>query len=365
VLWAPFYLGAHGLSLAGQALGLAIRVDGYAPQYVWAVSLGSAAYGFVAIVLTYMLCREYFPSRLSLLATTAVWLSGTLVFYMYGHPVMSHANDAFAFALLAYTWHRTRDTAGPAGPLLRGAVAGMCALIRLSNAGFVALIVAEYAIEGLRRWRSGDGCPALVNAIAQIALVSLAWWLVFSPQVVTWRIVMGEWIVTNPYAGGAGVGFEWLRPRIIQVLFSTNRGLFVWTPLTLFALIGFFALWRRARRLAAFLLACFLIQLYIIAAWGAWSGSAAFGQRFFTNMTPAFAIGLAALLSALRARVSWQWLSAVCCLFVLWNGLLVARYAIDDIPHSGRVPLSELVIGQFTVVPRHLHRIIEAVITRQ
>jgi hypothetical protein len=365
ILWAPLYLIAHGLSLIAQGLGFAVPADGLAPQYVWAISLSSSLYAFVGLLLTYSLCRAHFSVSVSVLATVAVWLSGTLVFYMYSHPAMSHANDAFAFALFAYTWYRTRESTAARSQLLRGASAGLCALVRLSTSVFVLAVIAEYAAEGLREWRAGKGTAALVDALGRVALVSIAWWIVFSPQVVVWRVALGKWIILNPYAGGAGVTFDLLHPSFLPVLFSTDRGLFVWTPLMAPAVAGLALLWRRAPRQALLLVVCFLAQFYVVAAWGVWSGAAAYGQRFFTNMAPTFALGLAALLAALEPRIALRWLAAVCCLFIIWNGLLIVRYVIDDVSHMRPVPLGELVSGQFTVLPRHFRRIVQAILTRQ
>ena len=102
----------------------------------------------------------------------------------------------------------------------------------------------------------------------------------------------------------------------------------------------------------------------MIASWSAWSGAAAFGQRFFVNMVPAFGLGLAAMLTILHRSIRWRWLVAGCSCFIIWNGLLVVRYVLGDIPHSGPVPLGVLVVGQFTVLWRHFHRIVQILLIR-
>jgi hypothetical protein len=82
-------------------------------------------------------------------------------------------------------------------------------------------------------------------------------------------------------------------------------------------------------------------------------------------MTPAFVLGLAALLTVLNRRFSMGWLTAACILFVAWNGLLIVRYALEDIPRAGPVPLGKLIGGQFTIVPTQFSRIIQAILTHQ
>ncbi len=364
VLWAPFFLMAHGLTLAGRWLGFELAADGYAPQYVIAVSLGSVAYAGAGLLLTYRIARNFFDSPVSTLAVASAWLASPLVFYQYSHPVMSHANDAFAYALFLFAWHRVRSRRTTARYILFGAVAGLAALVRTQNAFLVLFPLLEVAVDAVRRWRERDGKDTLRAGAIQAAAFSLAWWFVFSPQMIVWHTVFGEWWPGNPYTRTGGGAFDFLRPHILGVLFSTDHGLFVWTPLLLLAVLGWVPLWRKDHRLTALLVLNFALQLYVVASWSSWSGSAAFGQRFFTNMVPAFALGLAALLDGLQRRVRFRWLVTACALFVVWNGLLIVRYVVADISRSGSVPLGELIVGQFTVIPRYFDRLIRILLKR-
>ncbi|MBU0703847.1 MAG: glycosyltransferase family 39 protein [Chloroflexi bacterium] len=366
VLWTPWFLAAHGFTLLGRALGLPWIADGYGQQYILAVSLGSTVYAFAALLIAYRLTRDFFVSPAAVLAVAAVWLSSPLVFYMYSHPLMTHTNDAFAYALFLFTWHRTREHRNAAQYGLLGLTAALCALVRNQNAVLVLFPLLEIVFSTARAGRRGEGWKqAASEGLLKGGFFSVAWWLAFLPQLLVWHAVFGTWLTGNPYAHSGGGTFDFFRPHILGVLFSTNHGLFVWTPLMLPAVLGWFPLWRRDRRLTSLLVINFALQLYVIGSWSSWNGSAAFGQRFFTNMVPAFALGLAALLNMLNQRVRFRWLAAACALFVVWNGLLIVRYVVGDVPHLGPVPLYELIVGQFTVIPRHLSRIVRILITRE
>ncbi len=359
VLWSPLYVLAHGFTLAARAAGWPLAADGYAPQYVWAASLGSAGWALAALLLTYRLGCRLFSPRVAALATLAVWLASPLVFYTFSHPLMSHANDAFAYALLVTDWQRTRANSAWRAAAARGAAAGLCALVRLQNAVFLIPLFAGILAQGVAR-RSGRWLAVSLGALL------VGWGLAFSPQLAVWRVVFGRWIVLNPYDTGGGPTFTWLCPHILEVLFSTNRGLFVWTPLILPALSGLVPLARCDRRLAGLLGLNFVLQLYVVASWRWWGGSASFGQRFFSNMLPAFGLGLGAWLERLsRARVRFGWCVATCVLFVVWNGLLVVRYALGDVPRIGPMALGTLIGGQFTILPRQFERVVQALLTRR
>nr|HID13246.1 hypothetical protein [Anaerolineae bacterium] len=75
--------------------------------------------------------------------------------------------------------------------------------------------------------------------------------------------------------------------------------------------------------------------------------------------------GLLLVYKLARGLFDTCWLAAACGLFIVWNGLLIVRYALEDIARSGAVPLDELIIGQFTVIPRYLGRIVQILLTRE
>src|SRR6185312_5549731 len=69
-----------------------------------------------------------------------------------------------------------------------------------------------------------------------------------------------------------------------KMLFTLKRGLFVWTPVTLFGVVGYFLLLRRLRQRRTFLvglgLSCVALLLIHMIWGGFWEGGYSFSQRF-------------------------------------------------------------------------------------
>jgi hypothetical protein len=90
----------------------------------------------------------------------------------------------------------------------------------------------------------------------------------------------------------------------LKMLFTTKRGLFLWTPLTFFATVGYVLLAVRAPKQRRFLVslgASALALLFVHALWGPyWADGYSFSQRFLTGLFPVFVIGVAALLQSTR-----------------------------------------------------------------
>src|SRR5260370_368480 len=63
----------------------------------------------------------------------------------------------------------------------------------------------------------------------------------------------------------------WSSPVFFSVLFSSNHGLFSWTPILLLALAGLFLFWRREPRVCAPLLAAFFAFYIFISCYPDWA----------------------------------------------------------------------------------------------
>jgi hypothetical protein len=363
VLWSPFFLLAHALAGLLNLLGGNVPADGYSWPYVVLSTLGSTVAAFVGLLLVHRIARGLYGDFCATLATASIWLASPLVFYMYLHPSMSHANDAFVNALFVWVWYATRRARDGKGWLALGLAGGLAALVRTQNVLLTVFPGLELFWELVMslRWRSSGRA---LRTLGKGCIFAAAFLVAFAPQMLVWKAVFGSYIVLNPHQISSGLGFHLGSPHLWQVLFSSNRGLFIWNPLLLPATLGVWLLAGRERRLAGLLALTFLLQWYVVGSWEAWHGTVAFGARFFVNSVPMFVLGLAALLHRLQARVSRPALVAVSGAFVLWNFLLIVQYVFQWIPRSGPVSLSLLVRNQFTVAPRSLGQVWGFVVAR-
>ena len=378
LLWSPFYLTAHAVESARSALTRSPPPDGYGEVYVWAVSLGSALLGFAAVLVLHTLARRLYGEPTATVAALIAWLASPLVFYTYSHPTMAHAADAFANALVFAAWFavtrdaRPRHGQGQAQPLpqargarlrnwlLMGASIGLATLVRTQNL-LLGLVPGAWLLAQVLARGRGQA-PPLHSVVAFGAGALIA----FAPQMIVWRVVYGSWIELNPYAYTQGAGHFTGTFQILPVLFSTDRGLFVWSPVLLFAIAGLAPLYRQHRRLAVFLIVHFVTQVLLVSAWSVYNGALAFGARLLLQNTPAYVIGLAAFADWLRRR-GWSARRAAAfgAGFVAWNFLLIAQYSVGTVPRAGAFPIGDLIAGQFAVLPTQLGRILQALLTRQ
>jgi hypothetical protein len=314
-LWLPAYLLAHALGL----LGL-YRPTGFGYPYFTAVATATAASGFAGVVFVYRLLREFFDERAALPATFLVWLATFHVWYMVFEPSMSHAFAMASVSGLLLLAHR--EVRGSWNFLLAGAASGLVALVRWQNVVFVPAAVVVF-LSHHERPRPRD-----------VLLAALGFFVVFSPQILYWKLLYGSFFLVPQGGGYVDLG----SPRIEAVLFSSRHGLLSWAPVLWLAVAGLPRFIRREPALGGALLVSTLLALYVNASVFDWWAGASFGSRRFDGTLPFFALGLAASVEWLLPRIERSPLAAlsfVLAPFVLWNFLLMGVYFSGAIPPDG------------------------------
>jgi hypothetical protein len=361
-IWSPFYLGAHLVETIRAALTNSPPPDGYGTLYVLAVSFASALYGFVAVLILHQLARRLYDVPTARIASLTAWLATPLVFYMYSHPTMAHASDALANALVFAAWFALGLNDRARNWFLLGLSIGLAILVRTQNALLCIIPAAWLLVQLPAAWRTHTQRAWFVKVGAFV----IGGLLLASVQMLVWRLVFGKWIELSPYSYTANAGEFTGTLHLFEVLFSTDRGLFIWSPVLIFAVLGVIPLYRQQRRLAIFLAFNFCAQVVVVSAWSVYNGALSFGARLLLQSVPIYFIGLAACVDWLRRR-RWSvrrlnWIGAA---FIVWNFLLIIQYAVGTVPRTGPFPISQLIVGQFTVIPAQFGRIVQALLTRQ
>ncbi len=298
VLSSPLYLAALALRPAGEPQ--------YGALFQGAFVIASLLYGLLALAICWRLTR-------SAVALVAVAAGTPYAYYLLTDPSYSHTFSAFAVSLFLLVWWRGRGQLSAARWLLLGALGGLMGLVRFEDGLLMAICLLDLRSA---RWR--------------LLLLVPGTLAVFAPQVWVDQSLFGTWLPQRP----AGQNLTLTAGHQLQVLFASGHGLFVWHPATLLAVGGFAFV--RDRRLQLACVLAFVIETLVNGTTPDWSGGAAFGARRFLDLTPFFALGLAALAERAGAPFAWT----VTAVLVAWNVLLTADFdfvlrTIDDPGYAG------------------------------
>jgi len=356
LLWLPFFVLGHGITLAINALGGAVPADGYSLPYTIAVSLGSAILVLLGMLLTYDVLTRFTRPLLASAAVILILLASPLFAFAYQAPISAHGPAMFVASLFIFVALHVRSRPSTAWFAVWGLVGGLMIITRIEPISLFTLPALVAAVQLYQAIGMPDTRVRLARWVRCYAAFTIGLIVGVLPQLIAGMIIWGEPLLTFYPAyfalGGGTPVFNWLSPHWWDVMWSTNKGIFVWHPILLVSLAGLVLLLRRDRILAIALLGAFFAQVYIIGTFDYYHGLTGFGQRYFVNLAPAFMIGMAWLVDFLQRRFSLTVLTIMGSLFVVWNFALFIQYGIGLIPRNKGFEWGPMLYNQFVIVPR-------------
>lgn len=356
LLWLPSFAQAHLAVLLLRELGRDVAADGYSLPYRAACALATAGYAFLGLFLAYRAAARITGPAAALLATVALWLASSLPVYVYFLPFYSHALASFGVSLFLWYWLTRRPLVRTRQWLTWGLTGGLVWQLE-PLAGLVLVAAAVEWVAALRPTAPPAAGDALRAAVTRAAAFCGAALLAAIPQLVIKSIIHGSALRT-----GTLNRYFWDAPRLLDVGFASEHGLFLWTPVLLVSVAGLLMLCRRDPVAGAGLLAAFASTYYVVSCYEAWHGISSFGNRFFVGLTPAFVVGAAVALQGAHAllapRLSTAGASIALALSVAllaaWNAGLVFQWGTSMVPRQGPVDFALVARNQVTAVPRRI-----------
>ncbi len=309
LVWSPFFAAAHVYVVLDRAIGShRYSADGNSPPYLRSALVGTVCIAVLGAWLLVTVLERRLPRPIAALAVLAAIATSPILVYVFVDPGQSHGS-AFGLACLGI-WAAERIERRPTAGAwaVAGLVTGLTFLMRLQAFVF-GLVFLPIAVAGLVRRSLRPWWLALAFVAALVAA---------SPQFFAWHAIYGSWF--PPGGGGAASAaavpgeridlltrpdrfFDFSAPYLAYVLFSSDRGLFAWSPGLLAA---FVALVLGLRRWGLIGLGGLLVALATMWFNGSyvlwWSGGDAFGGRRFDVVIPFLALGYGSLLTFLAAR---------------------------------------------------------------
>lgn len=290
IQYLPFFLLANTF-----ASSLGYAKDGFSLPYQFAISFGSLVICFIG--LWYL--------RKSLLLFFDEWLTGWgLLILVLGTNYLDYSaitgamTHNFLFTLYAVLIYATiqfykNPSFGNAAAI--GICVGWAALTRPTEL-ISMLIPLSWGIYSLSSIK--ERFTFFKAHFAKLLLAVVITGLIGSIQIIYWKLVTGDFLVYSYQ----DQGFSWLRPHLRQGLFSYRAGWLTYTPMMLFALVGFIPLFKFQRKIALPLLLFSLIFIYITFAWDIWWYGGSLGQRAMVQCYPILLFPLVAFIQWIRSQ---------------------------------------------------------------
>jgi len=283
ILQAPFFLIIH--ALAGI---LDQPQDGFSGIYHKVPDLAALFYCILGLFFLRKFLLFYYRNRTVWFTILTLFFGTNLYYYAIDSTGMSHIYSFALFALVA--WLTRMILSGETKRtylylICWSLIFALIVLIRPSNIllfPFLFCLDCNSSAEFIRRVKR-----FLSFRVILILLVSS--FVVFLPQFLYWKYVFGSYI-TDSYQG---FGFSnWKSPKILELWFSPNNGLFLYSPLYLAFIAGLLLMIKHKIKNGWVILITFLVATYIFASWFIFSFGCGFGSRNYVEFLVLFSLPL-------------------------------------------------------------------------
>ena len=137
---------------------------------------------------------------------------------------------------------------------------------------------------------------SMLGSFANMLLLVLPFLVIISFQFIYYKLATNHFLVYSYDEEG----FNFLNPQWINFLFSYKKGLFLYTPMYLFAAISLFFVKQFSlfQKVMWFISMCLVI--YVFSSWWMWFYGGGFSGRVMVEFIPLFMLSLALFLNQLK-----------------------------------------------------------------
>ncbi|RMG59309.1 MAG: hypothetical protein D6722_22485 [Bacteroidetes bacterium] len=304
---AVAYLPWFGVGHLAATLSDTYAADGFSQPYQQAVAWGMILYALLGLLILRRVLLRFFQDREVAIVLGILVLATNYLNYTAFDGAMPHNMLFTLYAALLWltaAWHE-RPRAHLA--LLIGLCVGWATIIRPTE--LMSLLIP--LLWGIR---DGKSLKAKLKLLwthwQQVLLLGFGLILMGSLQMIYWKWSSGSFL----YYSYGEFGFDWLRPHLINGLFSYRKGWLVYTPVMILALIGFWPLFRQERGQFWPVAIFTALNLYVVFAWEVWWYGGSFGARPLVQSYAFLALPLGAAVAAMLSR---RWLTVLGVAFML------------------------------------------------
>lgn len=303
ILQSPFFFIGH------QIAGITnYKQDGFSAPYQYAIAFGVLFYFLLSLFLLRWVLLRYFNDITVSITLLLLILASNSIQYIAIDGGQSHGFIFPLYVLLLFTTIKWHEKPGKLWAALTGLIIGIAAISRPTEMImiFIPLLWNTHTKEAAKaKWQ-----------LVKEHKTHLIWLAVFGfigilPQLIYWKIATGSFIFD------VGSKWDFLSPHF-RVLFGWEKGWFIYTPVTILFVVGFFFM-KKFPFWKSVLTFC-LLNIYIIIAWHHWRYGGSYSTRALVQSYPIFALPLAAVIDRIRTK-KWEIVIYVVGLYLIFVNL--------------------------------------------
>ncbi|MEN9978648.1 MAG: hypothetical protein RLZZ569_1273, partial [Bacteroidota bacterium] len=253
---------------------LGYKADGFSKPYHVAFLLNALLFIFLGLFYLKKLLRLFFSIQLTILLLLIVYVGTN---YWITAALSYSLQHIYLFALIAamayYFFKAVQSTQFHHKSIVITAVLfGLTTVIRPTH-------VLLFIFPLIYLWSYFPTKKQLFGILALFPLSSFLWNL---PQIIYWKMIGGNWLITNLHTEEIIL----IDPHLWDFLFSFRKGWLLYTPVFLLLIPGFYSLRNINKSLYRSLIVLTIIAVWVVSSWETWWYAASYSQRVMVDYYP-------------------------------------------------------------------------------
>ncbi|OYT11489.1 MAG: hypothetical protein B6I18_03980 [Bacteroidetes bacterium 4572_112] len=292
VFYTPSFFAGHFI-----AYTFDYPMDGFSKPYQWTMVGNSILFFFLGLLFLRKVLLNFFSDAITSIVLLLIFFGTNYMWYSAYSAEMPHAYIFSAYAFILWQTIQWHSNYKRKHIILLALAIGLITLTRPTEiiSIFIPLLWGVYSMSSFRK-----KINLFITYKLQIIQFIIILSAIGSLQILYWLIYSGHFIFysyINP-----GEGFEFLSPYILKVLFSFRKGWLVYTPIMIFAILGFINLYKKSKGVFTPLFLFFILNLYIVSSWSCWWYAQSMGQRALVQSYAILAIPLGFFLTYISKK---------------------------------------------------------------
>lgn len=307
---------------------LGYKADGFSKPYHIAFLCNALLFVFLGLFYLKKLMRLFFSIRLTILLMLIVYVGTN---YWITAALSYSLQHIYLFALIAamayYFFKAVQSTQFHHKNIVIAAVLfGLTTVIRPTH---VLLFIFPF----IYLWSYFPTKKQLIRILALFPLSSLLWNL---PQIIYWKMIGGNWLISNLHSEEIIL----IDPNLRDFLFSFRKGWLLYTPIFLLLVPGFYSLRKINKSLFRSLFVLTIVVIWVVSSWETWWYAASFSQRVMIDYYPLLLLPIGFFLQDLKWKNPITWGIGSFLFVALFLNVIQSIQFVKGYLHEGRMSQS-------------------------
>lgn len=305
-------------------------VNGFSLPYQVCINFWSILFGIFGLWILRKILLRYFADDAVAVTLIALCVASNLYNFISFSGNMSHCYLFTLYATMLLLADNFYDRPAFKTAVLLGLCTGMVVLIRPTE------IICMIIIGGWKITSWDDLKKRILffnDHFSKLFGFALAAILIGSIQLVYWKTYTGHCLY---WSYGPQEKFDFFHPHIFNGLFSYRKGWFVYTPVMILSVIGWWFLYKHFKSLFSSLFIFFILNIYFVFSWYNWWYGGSFSQRGVVQSYAILSFPLAALFQISFRKKILSYVLFAFIIFCIWLNLVMTyqAYSVKGIMES-------------------------------